>query len=77
MLYALSADVVLVGSALGLVLGALIVCFLVYAACRAVRSGHEPDLTARPPGSWPRLNRYDSYRPHLETSRRDLDVMEM
>ncbi len=76
MLYALSVDAVLVGGALGLILGAMIVCFLVYAAFRAVQPEHEPDTAARPLSSWPSLSRHDSYRPPLETSRRDLDVIE-
>ncbi|MGQ9889519.1 MAG: hypothetical protein ACUVSX_13665 [Aggregatilineales bacterium] len=76
MLYALSVDAVLVGGVLGLILGVLIVCLLVYAAFRAVHPEHELDAAARPLSSWPSLTRYDSHRPPLETHRRDLDIIE-
>lgn len=76
MFYAIGLDTVVVGSVLGLVLGTAIICFLVYAAFRAVRSDGEPDAVPRLMNNWPSLTRHDIQRPHFDSARRDVDVIE-
>lgn len=76
MFYSLGLDAVVVGSVLGLGLGTAIVCFLVYAAFRAVRSDGEPDSVPRLMNNWPSLTRHDIQRPPFNTVRRDVDVIE-
>lgn len=76
MFYAVDLNTVLAGGILGLALGAGIICFLVYAAFRAVRSDGEPHTESRLRYHMSPLSKYETQRAYFNPALHDLDTVD-
>lgn len=76
MFYAVDINAVVVGGMLGLALGILVICFLLYAAFRAVRTGSVPDSASRLVNGWPSLTRHETQFSRYDPTRHNLDTIE-